>query len=199
MKHISSLLLAVSLLFSVFSAKAVEGGVYLSGPFNYYGMTGFSDKWELTSEDGDVYTGTFDIPSEKLIFNITNYIEDGNYTIFGSRAREGSRVSFEFEEGDGCFEASMAYAGEGDWAWEDWPGGAVTFRIDLSLETPVVTVTTFVNPMTGEIIGDDTGIDMIINNEAELKIYNLQGIRVSPEDLKSGLYIVNGKKIIIRN
>ncbi|MCH5239686.1 MAG: hypothetical protein J1F38_05645 [Muribaculaceae bacterium] len=48
--------------------------------------------------------------------------------------------------------------------------------------------------------GDGNGIEEIITNPNQtITIYNLQGVRIAgPDNLKPGLYIINGKKVIIR-
>ena len=52
--------------------------------------------------------------------------------------------------------------------------------------------------------GEPTGIDNIVADKADVTsegIYNLNGMRMratSPEDLPAGLYIVNGKKLVIK-
>lgn len=47
-----------------------------------------------------------------------------------------------------------------------------------------------------------TGIGSLLNSEfngdAMHKIYNLQGVEVNPDNLSRGIYIVNGKKVVIR-
>lgn len=47
------------------------------------------------------------------------------------------------------------------------------------------------------IQNQDSGVEMI-NTEKENAVYSLQGIRVNGNSLSSGLYIINGKKVIIK-
>lgn len=42
------------------------------------------------------------------------------------------------------------------------------------------------------------GVDMIETVDGETVVYNLQGVRVNAENLPAGIYIVNGKKQVIR-
>lgn len=192
MKKLFFAVIILSAIFSSLSAGAVDGKIYLACPSNYFGFMGFSDKWELTSEDGNLYTGTFTIPADKLDFYIEDYSGEGNYTIYGSSAREGSRVYFTFQNSEDEYSASLECAGQGDWAFEDWPGGQLTFSIDLGEEPPVVTVSTTVNPETGE---ETNSVVEIISGTPEDAVYNLQGIKVDKENLSQGFYIKN-KKII---
>ena len=198
MKIFTSLAFSLLLLFIAVNARAddqAEARMYLAGPFNYYGMVGFSDKWELTSEDGNLYTGTFTIPADKLIFNFVEYVDEDHYTIFGSRAREGSRILFNFTDENSLFTAELEYGGQGDWAFEDWPGGEVSFEIDFNFAPPAVFVYTEIDPETGE---STSGIGQTaLEAPADNVIYNLQGIPVKSDNLPRGLYILNGKKLLI--
>lgn len=46
---------------------------------------------------------------------------------------------------------------------------------------------------------DESGINSVsIENEGEVLYYNLQGIRVYPENMTPGLYIANGKKVYVK-
>lgn len=186
---IASALICVSAL-----TAGAQSRMYLAGPFNYYGMNGFSDKWELSSTDNTLYTGTFNIPEDKLIFDIVEYFDDDTYKIFGSSAREGSRVYIALEEIDGLFTTQVQYAGQGDWCVEDWPGGEVTFSIDFAQAPPKVTMTTLINPETGEPA--DSGIEAIPSEGRNDTYYNLQGIPVSKEEMTPGIYINNNHKFI---
>lgn len=48
-----------------------------------------------------------------------------------------------------------------------------------------------------EIVGDPSGVDeIVVNNNTEVVIYNMQGARV--QSLQPGLYIVNGKKVLVK-
>ena len=44
-----------------------------------------------------------------------------------------------------------------------------------------------------------TGIDSIFFNNTDIKVYNLNGVRVDKENLSKGIYIINGKKVVVRN
>ena len=192
MRRLKTAIFVSLLCVSAFTAGA-QSKLYLAGPFNYYGMNGFSDKWELTSEDEMFYQGTFNIPEDKLIFNIVEYENSDNYKIFGSSAREGNRVPVELTETDGVYKCEMTFAGSGDWASEGWPGGEVTFSIDFAAAPPVIAVSTTINPKPGN---DDDGVDRITANSTESETYNLQGVRQPRESLTPGIYIQNGKKFI---
>ena len=194
-KHIIVLSLGLSLAASAFATEP-SGKLYLSGPFNYYGFMGsFSEKWELkkVSEDANIYSGSFNIPADKLIFNITDFTDEDTYHIYGSKVREGNRVNFDFIEEEGEFTAELTYEGSGDWSYPEWPGGLIIFEIDMDAENPVVTLSTNINPETGE-----AGIKMIFNGESDKPIYDLKGNRVNLSDAKNGIYILNGKKVIVK-
>ena len=44
---------------------------------------------------------------------------------------------------------------------------------------------------------NEAGVNSINNDEVKV-VYNLQGVRVNPENLSNGLYIINGKKVLVR-
>lgn len=193
MRKITLFLLSLVFCAMAFDASA-QGKIYLAGPFNFYGFMGsFSEKWEMTSEDGIVYKGTFNIPADKLIFNITDYTDEDHYKIFGSSAREGNRVYFDFTETDGLYSAEMQYGGSGDWAYEEWPGGEVSFSIDFGSALPVVSIFTSVNP---DPENGENGVETIGVEDRISPVYNLQGVKVQQQPLAPGLYISNGKKFI---
>ena len=193
MKRLAQILLSFIFCAVAFNAGA-QGKIYLAGPFNFYGFMGsFSEKWEMTSEDGIVYQGTFNIPADKLIFNITDYTDEDHYKIFGSSAREGNRVYFDFTETDGVYSAEMRYGGSGDWAYEEWPGGEVSFSIDFGSALPVVSISTSMNPDPED---EGSGVETIGMENRNSPVYNLEGVKVDQEPLAPGLYISNGKKFI---
>lgn len=192
MRRLKNAIFVFLICVSAITAGA-QSKLYLAGPFNYYGMNGFSDKWELTSEDEVFYQGTFSIPEDKLIFNIVDYENSDNYKIYGSSAREGNRVHVEFTETGGVYKCEMKFAGSGDWASEGWPGGEVTFSIDFAQAPPVIAVSTLINPKPGN---DEVGVERVAANSEECETYNLRGVRQPRGSLTPGIYIENGKKII---
>lgn len=186
---------ALTILGFVVPAKAVEGRVCLGGPFNYYGMMGFSEKWELTTEDGNLYQGTFNIPADKLIFCFYDSVDEDHFAIYGAPGRDGSRTSFSFEEQNGIFSSVLQVSGMGDWAVEDWPGGEVSFAIDFGQVPETVYVSTTVNPYPS----DDNGVESIAGMEDDAPVYNLQGVRIDGTPTQPGLYIIKGKKVFKTN
>lgn len=69
------------------------------------------------------------------------------------------------------------------------------------LEGPTLTLYPGSNGATFTITvtkSEDAGINSISSSISEDKIYNLNGIRVNPSEVKSGIYIVNGKKVIVK-
>lgn len=68
----------------------------------------------------------------------------------------------------------------------DWEGGNLNFLVDMDAMTLVIS--------TG-----NGGVDSIENdiNGREV-IYNLQGVKVRKDNLKKGIYILNGKKVLVK-
>ncbi|MCH5239687.1 MAG: hypothetical protein J1F38_05650 [Muribaculaceae bacterium] len=47
-------------------------------------------------------------------------------------------------------------------------------------------------------VEDSTGVDSFLNGNKEGEIYNLQGVKVDANKLSKGIYIINGKKVIVK-
>ena len=82
-----------------------------------------------------------------------------------------------------------AYSGLANVCWTDanWEGGVLYVTVDLN------------NNKVSFSKEGTTGIESI--GEAELNngaIYNLQGVRVDANKLTKGIYIINGKKVLIK-
>lgn len=72
----------------------------------------------------------------------------------------------------------------GDASWNLEVGGTYTFVMDFNTMTLAIT--------------EGAGIDSIFNENGVDVIYNLQGVKVNRENMKNGLYIINGKKVMVR-
>lgn len=68
--------------------------------------------------------------------------------------------------------------------------GAATPLLDNDSDDPKSVQLVTIVKQTSDI----TGIDSIDNNEEEIEIYNLNGLRVSPDNLSKGIYIVRKGK-----
>lgn len=72
------------------------------------------------------------------------------------------------------------------------PAGYVMATIDeVPYLSPEVTLTYGVN-------GESTGIESLKAAIENGEVYNLQGVRVNPNALGKGLYIINGKKVLVK-
>ena len=48
------------------------------------------------------------------------------------------------------------------------------------------------------VIMDSAGVETVVDSvTGETVIYNLNGVRVNPDNLTKGLYIINGKKVMV--
>lgn len=100
---------------------------------------------------------------------------------------------------------------------EDGSGVSGIFEFDGNEYTAVVknpesTVQSYIFDLTPLVTGDymdvDTiyiltdnfsGVSSIFNDEnGNVEIYNLQGVKVNPENVTPGFYIVNGKKVLVK-
>ena len=186
---------------SLFTAQAADiaGNLFLgcNGNRNNFGLTGFTRDWQLSTDDGIVYTGTFEfLPVENLQFCFYDVkaeyndegicpVEPGNFKIYGpGRPDRFSVINIGFDEGDGYdyIDEGLTFTGDGAWQITDWPGGSISFTVDFSKEESQVTAIT-----TAYV---EAGVEMTKTDD-ETVIFDLQGRRV--QNPEKGLYIVNGR------
>lgn len=162
-------------------AMDVEGKLFLgcNGNGNNFGLVGFTHDWELSSDNGTVFTGTFSfLRTENLQFcfyivtdeydeNGVCPVEPGNFLIVGPGQKDRFQlVNTGFDEYYGYFcnpELSFNRGALGDGAWQipsytdenndirfGWNGGSISFTVDFSGDLPVVSMDTYYNPHTGD-------------------------------------------------
>ena len=171
----------------VFSADApVEELWYVRGAFNDYDPAGES-AWALypspNEEENGVYIGSFEIKKGEFSFNLM----DPYGTVW--IPFEIDTVEVEFT--DNVYETQIDYALYDEdyflyWENSDWEGGIVTLRVDAN--TGEFTIT---HDQTSVVSGVEAA------EEGQTVVYNLQGQRVNNLNGLKGLYIVNGKKVIL--
>ena len=200
---ISSIILCASI--ATASAADIEGNLFLgcNGNKNNFGLTGFTRDWQLSTEDGIIYTGTFEfLPVENLQFCFYAVdaefdaegvcpVEPGNFTIYGpGRPDRFSVINIGFDEGDGYdyIDEGLTFTGDGAWQITDWPGGSINFTVDFSKEESQVTAITTAYK--------EAGVTMTAV-ESETTVYDLQGRRVDIQ--AKGLYIMNGKVKVVKS
>ena len=155
---------------------------WVAGEFNDFDPNG-DMQWALAPVDefGFEYEGVVTIPEGEFSFNLINAY--GMIYIPATLASEA--VSFT----DGVFTGGIDFAMNDEeyaytWYNESWAGGNLTIHIDLNESTVTFTI-------------GDSKVNGIEAADGEEVIYNLQGIRVNRADNLKGLYIVNGKKVIL--
>lgn len=79
---------------------------------------------------------------------------------------------------------NLAKGYENNFVLTNWEGGNITFTVNLD----AMTITMASGDGGVATIGSDT--------KGAESIYNLQGVKINGDDLKPGIYIVNGKKIV---
>ena len=175
-----------SVIFSI--DEPVEDVYYVRGAFNDYDPAG-RPEYALVQENPEafVYTGEIEIPAGQFSFNILG-LYGTIFVPFNMETWEGETVVVEFTDNTYVGETDSAWA-EGEefcyWTYPEWQGGKVSISIDI-----------FEGTVTIENLSEGSGVDMI-GAEGNEVIYNLQGIRVDRSKLQKGIYIVNGKKVIL--
>ena len=157
--------------------------LYIAGMFNEYAPEGL-EIWQLTRKGNGVYAGTFDIPADMFSFNI----QFQSFSIVPAVDGEAAEANVSVSDTE-RFEGGATAHGHSEISWVNngWEGGNVYVEVNLNKETITI--------IYGETLA--TGIEGINADKADV-IYNLQGVRVNKENLTSGLYIINGKKVMIR-
>ena len=159
---------------------------YIRGTFNDFAPAG-EEKWALNpvadEEENGVYSGKFEVPAGVLTFNLLS--PEG--TVFIPASIETEEMTFT----DNVFTGLMDYAYDESeeaytWTYEGWQGGEVTVTIDANS-----------GELTVEIPEQTSGINSILNDSVDT-IYNLQGVKVSKDHLTKGIYIINGKKVLVK-
>ena len=157
---------------------------YIRGPFNSWNPAGNVEWQLLPSENADengIYTGVFNIPEGEFEINIMGY---DNVYVPAALATE--EVVFANNVFTGHMD--MAYdLEEASYAWTvpAWAGGKVKITVDANEGT-----------ITIEDL-EGSGINAINAANGEEVIFNLNGVRVDRNKLDKGVYIINGKKVIL--
>ena len=172
---------------------AVRTDLYIVGNFNDWASYGM-DIWQLNwTGEGEVYSTTTPYldPREALEFNIEAM--GGNMVIVPGAEVDGDvdpmDESVVVVMNNNTFSGLFAQTSisDGQWVIEDWAGGYLQVTIDFA--TNVVTIS----------VDSTTGVNSI--NSSDLNnavIYNLNGVRVDANKLTKGIYIINGKKVLVK-
>lgn len=108
--------------------------------------------------------------------------------------------------------AAGAQAGEGDLTVNDnlytdiWKGTSQSVDVfetsvepgDVSIQFKATGSTILALQQMLVVSSDDTGIDTIKADNADSRYYTLDGLEIKGTPTKNGLYIVNGRKVVIQ-
>ena len=146
--------------------------IYFNGSFNNW-ASGVA----LTKNENGLYVGTVEFPASE---NAAEFkLDCGNDKWYG--AEGDSNVSF----GEGM-EVVLGISATGDnWTLVDWEGGNFTATVNWEEKTLTLN-------------GYTSAISSLQNEKESNVIYNLQGVRVDSNKLTKGIYIINGKKVLVK-
>ena len=82
--------------------------------------------------------------------------------------------------------------GKGPWTYEYRVAEGTSYYFGL---TGVTTYTVTLVSIEEE---DLTGVESLVNDVENYTIYNLNGVKVNKDNLQKGIYIVNGKKYVVK-
>ena len=148
-------------------------------------LMGSFDSWTQGYEMEDLGNGSYSVsatlPKENIEFKIL--ADDVWYGALAGQSNVVLKLNtpVEYEMTDG--EAS-------NWTLVNFAGGDVVFTANITEDGTTLTI----NQTTATAIN---GLFNSLNNGEEV-IFNLQGVRVNKNNLRPGIYIVNGKKVVIR-
>lgn len=130
-----------------------------------------------------VYSATYDLDPGTIDFRF--YTQLGNWNSGSIGAGEADETDIPITLTDGKYEGAAIIGGKSNWEIE-WGGGNITFTVNLNNNTVLFE----------EGMGAVGKIGADIN--APEVIYNLQGQRVNRAEAATGIYIINGKKTLLR-
>lgn len=158
--------------------------LYVSGAFNSYNPAG--NALYALAEEADnegIFTGIIEIPEGNFSFNILN--SEGSILI--PEAKETVELTFIDDVYEGkFFSTTDTSLQESYWEYSDWTGGAAIVTVNFNNDTIEI------------VLDSESSVKNINVNNNEEVIFNLQGMKVNREKLNSGLYIINGKKVMIK-
>lgn len=157
----------------VTTAPYVPEVIYFKGTFDEWG-----DGVALKANEDGLYTGTVTIPASETTIEFK--LDAGNDKWYGAVSTEANVTLV-----DGTATTLEISSGGKNWTLNSWAGGSVVATVDWDAKTL-------------SLVGQTSSVERIENAlNGEEVIYNLQGVRVSRENLKKGIYIINGKKTMV--
>ena len=169
--------------------QEVDGSViYLIGEPNNWGINDSS--YPLKAIEDGVYKGSYEFAANGEVYfrfytALGNWGGDGALPSVGPLPNDNTNLAVEFV--DGVYTGECV-PGKGSWKLVDWEGGYLTMVVDLNNWTVNFTM------------GDDSGVESIIDVNAPAVYYNLQGVKVNNPE--KGVYVVKQgdktSKVVIR-
>lgn len=150
--------------------------IYLKGDFNSWGET-----TPLNKNENGLYTGSVNISADLTAFEFK--LDCGNDKWYGC---DNDEQDVDFSTAN-TLTLGINAAGS-NWVVSDWQGGNLAATVDWDAQTLVLTY-------KKASVGIDAIYNAIDGGEA---IYNLQGVKVNKDSLKKGIYIINGKKVLVK-
>lgn len=156
------------------TSEMQETRLTLAGTFNDWVSN--DDNYLLTENADGTYSGQFD-----MLGGVEFQVVLLGSTWYGCTEGQGDVTL-----GDEATVKTLAKGYENNFVLVDWTGGEIKFTVDL-------------DAMTLKMEKATAGIFSIENDlNGEESIYNLQGVKISRANLTPGIYVINGKKTIVR-
>lgn len=171
---------------------------YISGDFNKFDPAGNAIYALTPDEYNEVYSGEFEIEAGQFSFNIV-----GPYDMVYVPATFDEDENPVAEDADVVFTdkifTGFVYSAYNDddeaeftWSCAGWQGGKIEVSLDIA--GGGITITN----IDGKVVEGSDGISGLYQISENDAVYNLQGVKVSSSNLRPGLYIINGKKVLVK-
>lgn len=159
------------------NSEEQEVSLTIAGTMNDW--MGNDPDYQLTKDENGKYTGTFYMFPESQF----------QVVLLGSTWYGNTDGIGEIDLTEGASTVGLGTGYENNFTLVDWRGGDVNFSVTVTNNTPV--------SLTVE--GIDAGVESILGaSDGKEVIFNMQGVRVSRENLVPGIYIINGKKALLK-
>lgn len=144
----------------------------------------------LYNEDTKLYSAVVEIEDDEFNFILYTDLGDWESNYIGAPAT--SSDNFEVVLSNNEYTGPISYASKTNWLISDWAAAAVTITVDVEKMTISFTNITPVED------GDSSAVDSLVEEGVVTGIYNLQGVRVDRNKLTKGIYIIDGKKVMVK-
>lgn len=167
------------------TGTVVETAPFAPGEVIYFKTSlDWENGYELAKNEDGIYTAEIEIPAVTDTNDVEFKLDCGENHWYGATSEQ---ANVELTE-DVAISLDLDANGS-NWTLVNWQGGVLNVSVDWT--AGVLTLE--------KVEGETDGINSINTylNEDDA-IYTLQGVRVNNTNLRKGIYIINGKKVLVK-